>query len=85
MDSVAFDPALVDEGLDLLTDSRSLADPARTLFFALQTAVADGHRYIPELYARGVRRFVVRPSFEGDFPGATFYTAEPLEALQALG
>ncbi len=85
MESVAFDPALVDEGLDLLTDSRSLADPARTLFFALQTAVADGHRYIPELYARGVRRFVVSPSFEGDFPGATFYTAEPLEALQALG
>ncbi len=85
MVSIAFDPALVEDGLDLLTDSRSLADPARTLFFALRTAVADGHKYIPELYARGVRRFVVCPSFQGDFPDATFYIADPLEALQTLG
>ncbi len=43
----------------LLIDSRSLADPAGTLFFAIPTKGNDGHRYIPELYSRGVRNFVV--------------------------
>ena len=32
----------------LLTDSRSLAFPETTLFFALRTAVGDGHLYIPK-------------------------------------
>lgn len=43
----------------LLTDSRSLAFPETTLFFALRTRTGDGHRYIDELYRRGVRNFVV--------------------------
>ncbi len=43
----------------LLIDSRSLADPAGTLFFAIPTKGNDGHKYIPELYSRGVRNFVV--------------------------
>lgn len=48
----------------LLTDSRQLGssqapDPTTTLFFALRTPKNDGARYIPELYARGVRLFVV--------------------------
>lgn len=48
----------------LLTDSRQLGtsqalQPAETLFFALRTAKNDGARYIPDLYARGVRMFVV--------------------------
>ncbi len=43
----------------LLTDSRSLASPAESLFFALRTDTGDGHRYLGELYARGVRNFVV--------------------------
>ena len=48
----------------LLTDSRQLGslqapDPAATLFFALRTAKNDGARYIPDLYARGVRLFVI--------------------------
>ena len=42
----------------LLTDSRSLTFPEETLFFAIVTKHGDGHRYIPELYARGVRNFV---------------------------
>lgn len=44
----------------LLTDSRSLSDPAETLFFALVTPYDDGHRYIADLYRRGVRSFVVQ-------------------------
>lgn len=43
----------------LLTDSRSLCFPEETLFFALKTARNDGHRYIEDLYRRGVRNFVV--------------------------
>lgn len=43
----------------LLTDSRSLGYPERTLFFAITTPNNDGHRYIRELYDRGVRMFCV--------------------------
>ena len=43
----------------LLTDSRSLCFPEQTLFFALRTKRNDGHKYIDELYRRGVRNFVV--------------------------
>lgn len=43
----------------LLTDSRSLAFPESTLFFALRTKLGDGHQYIADLYRRGVRNFVV--------------------------
>ena len=46
----------------LLTDSRSLGFPEETLFFALITGRGDGHRYISELYERGVRHFVVSTS-----------------------
>ena len=43
----------------LLTDSRSLCFPEETLFFALKSTRNDGHRYIEDLYRRGVRNFVV--------------------------
>ena len=43
----------------LLTDSRSLCFPEETLFFALKSQRNDGHRYIEELYHRGVCNFVV--------------------------
>ena len=43
----------------VLTDSRSLCFPEETLFFALRSNRNDGHNYIPELYRRGVRCFVV--------------------------
>ena len=49
-------PATIDW---LLTDSRSLNFPEETLFFALTTKRNDGARYITDLYARGVRNFVL--------------------------
>ncbi len=67
----------------LLTDSRSLSFPEETLFFALRTQRGDGHAYIPELYGRGVRSFVVEELPSGHaarFPGACF-----LEVPSALG
>lgn len=70
----------------LLTDSRSFRTGAGTLFFALSTPSGDGHNYVADLYARGVRAFVVDHMPEGDFPRAIFLTVEsPLKALQALG
>lgn len=45
----------------LLVDSRRLADPGKTLFFALPGARTDGHDFIADLYQRGVRHFVVHP------------------------
>ena len=52
----------------LLTDSRSLCFPEETLFFALKSARNDGHKYISDLYRRGVRNFVVSmsPKFGDD-------------------
>lgn len=43
----------------LLTDSRSLSFPESTLFFALSTKRNKGVKYIPSLYERGVRNFVL--------------------------
>ncbi len=43
----------------LLTDSRSLTFPEQSLFFAIRTNNNDGHRYVSELYDRGVRNFVL--------------------------
>ena len=72
----------------LLTDSRSLAFPETTLFFALRTPVGDGHKYIPDLYRRGVRNFVVGTvpeNHETDYPEANFLRVlSPLKALQRL-
>ena len=71
----------------LLTDSRSLSDPGVSLFFALTTAHNDGHRYIRDLYERGVRNFVINCAFEGrdSMPDARFLrVSDTLVALQQL-
>ena len=73
----------------LLTDSRSLCFPEETLFFALRTARNDGHRYIEDLYRRGVRNFVVESDFaesvSGKYADANFLVVPlPLAALQRL-
>ncbi len=48
--------ALVSE---LVIDSRRLTMPEHSLFFALISKRNDGHKYIEELYDKGVRNFVV--------------------------
>lgn len=76
----------------LLTDSRSLCFPEETLFFALKTKRNDGHRYIDDLYRRGVRNFVVEelPIVQGAkwqeaYPEANFLkVVDTLAALQRL-
>ncbi len=69
----------------LLTDSRSLCYPESTLFFAIRTNRGNGHRYVEDLYRRGVRAFVVSEKVEGSFPDADFLTvSDTLAALQKL-
>lgn len=71
----------------ILTDSRSLCFPEETLFFALESNRNDGHRYVPELYRRGVRNFVVKrlPEELESYPDANFLqVTNPLKALQRL-
>ena len=72
----------------LLTDSRSLCFPEETLFFALKSERNDGHRYIDDLYRRGVRNFVVEKvpeSYALKYPDGNFLKVlHPLEALQRL-
>ena len=72
----------------LLTDSRSLCFPEQTLFFALRSKRNDGHRYIDELYRRGVCCFVVEQvpeAFAERYPQANFLKVpSPLAALQRL-
>ena len=73
----------------LLTDSRSLSFPEDTLFFALATKRNDGARYIPELYVRGVRNFVLTEDafqqLEAPQADANYLlVSQPLKALQKL-
>ena len=76
----------------LLTDSRSLSFPEETLFFALATKRNDGARYIRDLYARGVRNFVVSEEGlkEAEALGSPLpdlnllVVPSPLKALQKL-
>lgn len=70
-----------------LIDSRKLHSPQDTLFFALRTASNDGHKFVSELYQRGVRAFVVmeKPATWASFVEADFLVVEDtLQALQAL-
>ncbi|WP_289732633.1 bifunctional UDP-N-acetylmuramoyl-tripeptide:D-alanyl-D-alanine ligase/alanine racemase [uncultured Duncaniella sp.] len=71
----------------LLTDSRSLTYPSETLFFALTTQSGDGHRYLRQLYDKGVKSFVVSavPDDMKSLEDANFIvTDNPLVALHAL-
>jgi Alr-MurF fusion protein len=43
----------------LLTDSRKLVNPPYSLFFAISGERHNGHKFIRELYSKGVRQFVV--------------------------
>lgn len=74
---------------NLLFDSRLLISPESTLFFALRGQRNDGHRYIKELYDKGVRSFVVDNSTSlneiNTYDKATFIVVEDtLKALQKI-
>lgn len=71
----------------LLTDSRKLTDPSKTLFFALETKNNDAHNFITELYEAGVRNFVVSKQFSqwNKFQNVNFIKVKDcLRALQKI-
>ncbi len=71
----------------LLIDSRKITSVENTLFFAIRGERHDGHRFIQELYDRGIRCFVVNqmPAHPERFNYAHFIeTNNTQEALQEL-
>jgi alanine racemase len=72
---------------DILIDSRKFIRAPKTLFFALRGKPNDGHKYIPNLYKKGIRYFVVSDkNFTRNIPqDASFFVVEnTLKALQQL-
>lgn len=72
---------------DILIDSRRLISPVQTLFFALKTKRNDGHKYIGELYQKGLRNFVVSELYDmgSTYEEASFFVvADTQKALQQL-
>jgi alanine racemase len=68
----------------LLTDSRRISTPLEGLFFAL-SGRRNGHEFIAEAYAAGVRNFVVKHGPEIKVPEANFLIVDDvLTALQTL-
>ena len=71
----------------LLLDSRNVYDPSHTLFFAINGAHHNGHHFIDEAYAKGVRNFVISDAFIdlANFPTANFIIVNnTTDALQQL-
>lgn len=73
---------------EFMFDSRSLSKPEGTLFCAITTEAADGHQFIAELYAKGVKLFMVErtPEWAGRCADATFIKVENVfKAVETLG
>lgn len=70
----------------LVIDSRKVVQPEKSLFFAFVTKKNDGHKYIKELYKKGVRNFVVEkiPDEASNFPANFIVVKNTLEAIQIL-
>ena len=71
----------------LLTDSREAFKPELTLFVALKTKNDNGHNYVNDLYASGVRNFVVQEFLPewNEYKDANFLLVKnSLQALQAI-
>jgi len=67
---------------DILIDSRRLITPEGSLFFALVSKKNNGHKFINELYEKGVRNFVVSEDTV-DHKDANYILVEnTLDALQ---
>jgi alanine racemase len=68
----------------LLTDSRRISNASEGLFFAL-SGRRNGHEFVAEAYAAGVRNFVVKQGPEITMPEANFLIVDDvLAALQKL-
>lgn len=72
---------------NLLIDSRKVSNAETSLFFAIKGERNDGHAFIPDLYEKGLRSFVVSelPANGSSLPLASFILVnDTLKALQGL-
>ena len=71
----------------LLTDSRSFVEPgSTTIFCAIRTDAADGHRFIPTMIRRGVKAFLVEEVPACLPEGCTFLKVKSVPgAIEAIG
>jgi alanine racemase len=68
MNHIAYHPERINtKAAYLLTDSRQISFPEQSIFFAIKGIRHDGHKFINDLYDKGVREFVVE---EGSFSQA---------------
>lgn len=68
--------------LDISVDSRSLRNTANTLFFALKGNNHNAHDFLNDLYAKGVRYFVVSQDVSLPPDAVVFKVDDTLRALQ---
>ena len=70
---------------ELVMDSRKVAFPETSLFFALKGQRRDGHLFIEEAFKKGIRNFIISDK-SAAVPGAANVIAvkDVLEALQCL-
>lgn len=71
----------------LLTDSRVLFQPKKSLFIAIETSNNDGHKFVDELYHLQVRNFVVSkilPEWEKYTDANFLLVKDTLAALQRI-
>jgi len=72
---------------DILIDSRRLITAEKCLFFALVSKHNDGHKYILELYKKGIRNFVIskREFIMTELSEANYFIVnDSREALQKI-
>ncbi|MBN8576450.1 MAG: bifunctional UDP-N-acetylmuramoyl-tripeptide:D-alanyl-D-alanine ligase/alanine racemase [Cytophagales bacterium] len=71
---------------DLVTDSRKLLLAEGAVFFAIAGARHDAHNFIGQVYAQGIRQFVIERELNlNSYPEANFIqVASTLTALQQL-
>ena len=71
---------------NIFFDSRKVFFPATSLFIALKGPRRNGHGFIPELYKKGVRNFIVCEEIKAkDFPEANIlFVKDGFKALQEL-
>lgn len=70
---------------ELLFDSRRLLRPDKTLFFAIKTEKNDGHDFIPELIAKGVRNFIITENLQNHNKSCNYIVVKDcVSALQQI-
>src|SRR5882762_5037287 len=70
----------------VIIDSRKVVLNEGSVFFAIAGPRNDGHSYIADLYAVGIRQFVIEHNLEiQKFPDANFFLAgSSVDTLQSL-